>query len=230
MANIVRKLSVAAIFFLVLACFGAAAYYVAHAGERDLKKTLFDEENRVAQAFFSPDDDLRSILIALIKEEKQKIRIAIYTFTDKQISTALLHAHDNGVQIELVVDPSYGTDRYSKVYQLANADIPVWVYQPQGEGRDSSLMHNKFALFSDNVDHRELIWIGSYNFTVRANERNQEDMIVLDNKRIIARFENQFEILKERSIQISGKIQNSARRNSPSESSWLKKLFRLLST
>ena len=107
----------------------ALAYFVFQ--DRDdeacLVRLLLNDEKHVAQAFFSPDDQVREPLLSLIALEKKGISVAIYTLTDKKIANALIQASRRGIRVECVVDRSYGTDRYSKVDQLANAAIPVWV-------------------------------------------------------------------------------------------------------
>ena len=51
-------------------------------------------------------------------------------------------------------------------------------------------MHNKFAI----IDNRILL-TGSYNWTFSANHRNDENLMVIDDPEIIARYQNQFEKL-----------------------------------
>ena len=80
----------------------------------------------------------------------------------------------------------------SKIAQLANESIPVWIYQSSTDNRESSLMHNKFCIFENNVEHHSIVWTGSFNFTMRAYERNQENVVVLDNPHIIEKFKAQF--------------------------------------
>ena len=48
-------------------------------------------------------------------------------------------------------------------------------------------MHNKFAI----IDNR-LLLTGSYNWTFSANNRNDENLIVIDDPEIIEIFQNQF--------------------------------------
>jgi len=48
-------------------------------------------------------------------------------------------------------------------------------------------MHNKFAI----IDNRILL-TGSYNWTFSANNRNDENLMVIDDPEIIARYQNQF--------------------------------------
>ncbi len=227
MKNILQKIALVGLFCAVLGAFAALAFVLSgnEDTEAKLAKVLLDDENKIAQAFFSPDDELKNLLIGLIDVEKKSIAIAIYTLTDKDITRALKHAYERGVTIEFVVDPGYGNDRYSKIDQLANEGIPIWVYQSSSDERSSSLMHNKFAIFEDSIDHHSLVWTGSFNFTVRAHERNQENVVILDNKRIVKRFINQFDVLKKRSLLINENFQSiRARKAESKKSRWVKKI------
>ncbi len=205
MISLFRRLILVGVFCLVLAGFGTIAYIIhkAQDPEQYLIKTLVDENQNIAKAFFAPDDDIKSLLISLIAAEKKRICVAIYTLTYKDIAQAFVSAHKRGVRVECVVDPGYGGDRYSKVSLLANDKIPVWVYQT-GADREASLMHNKFCVFEDNIMNKTIVWTGSYNFTVRATTRNQENVLIIDNKRIAEQYLKQFEVLKTRSLLISG--------------------------
>jgi phosphatidylserine/phosphatidylglycerophosphate/cardiolipin synthase-like enzyme len=225
-----RKISAILAFVCVFAGFATVAYYIAH--ENDpvvrLKKQLINEKGEVAAAFFSPDDDLRTMLVSLINAENKRIRIAIYTLTDKTITQALLAAQRRWVTVECIVDRGYGNDMYSKVGQLAQAKVPIWVYQTAADDRSAALMHNKVALFDDSIDHKSIVWTGSYNFTVRASDRNQENVVILDNPAIFRRFGEQFELLKTRSLQISGEIQTTGTASAPKpEPTWIDKAFNL---
>ena len=222
--NGLQRLLVGGSFFLVVAGCAALSYVVARTDDEGyLRKLLYDDQKHIAEPFFSPDDQLRDILITLISCEKKRIRIAIYTITDKKIAKALVDAYDNGIIVECIVDPAFKNDRYSKVPQLLNAGIPVWVYQ-SGEGRNGSLMHNKWALFDDNIDHKALVWTGSYNFTVRANEANQENVVILDAPRVIIGFSKQYELLKERSAELNGSMNTKNTRREKTTTPWFKKL------
>ncbi|MBA3751673.1 DUF1669 domain-containing protein [Candidatus Dependentiae bacterium] len=221
-----QKIILGGVFLSVVVCFMGIARVISHYQDpqHTLETMLINKDNTIARAYFSPDDKVASLLKGLIEVEKKMIRVSIYTLTDKSIITALIDAAKRGVVVECVVDPGYGSDRYSQVYQLANAQIGVWSYQASSDQRNSSLMHNKFCIFDDSVQNHAIVWTGSYNFTKRANERNQENVVILDNPEIVDRFRKHFEILKDRSLQISGKIQTQNRSRNKSESSWFDQL------
>ena len=214
------------VFITVAVCFMGLAHVISvrQSPGFHLEKMLINQDNRIARAYFSPDDKLASLLKGLIDAETKSILVSIYTITDKNVVNAFIDASKRGVLVECVVDPSYGSDRYSQVYQLANAQVGVWSYRSAADERQSSLMHNKFCVFEDSIGNRPLVWTGSYNFTKRANERNQENIVILDDKEIVDRYRKHFEILKDRSLQISGKVQAHNRSTTKTEPSWFDRL------
>ena len=200
MKKLIQKLAVTTAFFSVLMLFAAVSYQIAHWRIRCLNDTLVCDHGSVTRAFFSSKDDLRTLLVSLIDGEQKRIRFAIYTMTDRGITQALIRAAQRGIIVEGIVDRSYGHSRYSKVCTLANAQVPLWVFQP----RDNGLMHNKFCIFDKTLDGRTLVWTGSYNFTASACCRNEENVLLLDNRTIVSAFEGYFDKLKKASLQISG--------------------------
>src|SRR5581483_9781909 len=144
-------------------------------------------------------------LLYLIKEEKKSIKLAAFSFTDGDIAQALLDAMHRGVTIEMIVDPGCIIDRFGKIKDLQESKIDIFVYNPN-HAKDkkarwiSSIMHNKFILFGSNVLDKKIIWTGSFNFTKSAHQRNQENVIVLDDELVITKYEQQFDRLKTRSF------------------------------
>ncbi len=203
--KIIRRLTIVGAFCITLAAFAAVAYVISRHEEYSLQQQLI-VDGQVSQSYFSPEDDLRSLLISLIDAEQQQILFAIYTFTEKNIAQALIRATNRGVQVQGVVDRSYGHSRYSKVGMLANAQVPISVYQTSANERQAGLMHNKFMIFSKNIAGKSLLWTGSYNFTNRASCKNQENALILDNPHIIRQFEQYFARLQSHSLPISGRL------------------------
>ena len=132
--------------------------------------------------YFSLYDDPESIIIKNIDNAKEFINIAMYTFTDREIAQAILRAKDRGVDIKIYLDRSQVNAKYSKSRYFINNGI---------EGikisSNNYIMHNKFAVI-DN----EIAITGSYNWTASAGERNDENLLVIDDKNIIKKYQNQF--------------------------------------
>jgi phosphatidylserine/phosphatidylglycerophosphate/cardiolipin synthase-like enzyme len=164
------------------------------------KKVLVGDTNRVQKALFSPDDDLKLVLIDLIEASKKQISIAAFSITDTDIARALIDAKKRGVRIELVIDRDNSENHYSKVPLLRYAAIPIYIYPTMSvmaQGGRKPLMHNKFIIF-DDVLGRGLLWTGSFNFTKQAGTINQENVLVLDTESVVSAYKKHFQVLKGR--------------------------------
>ncbi len=159
--------------------------------------------------FFGPDDKLQSKLLNLIKEEKKSIKVAVFMFTDVQIARHLLDAQRRGVKIELVTDPVCIRDKYNKISMLLEQDVPIYVYDTKHKGKGflSTLMHNKFVVFEQNKNNKSIVWSGSFNFTKSANLRNQETVVILDDRNAVEKFTEQFKVLKTRCVCCKNSLQ-----------------------
>jgi len=134
------------------------------------------------EVYFSLYDDPELIIIENIDDAKEFINIAMYTFTDREIAQAIIRAKDRGVDVKIYLDRSQVNAKYSKSRYFINNNI---------EGiRISSnnyIMHNKFAVIDNKI-----VITGSYNWTASAGERNDENLLVIDDKNIIEKYQNQF--------------------------------------
>lgn len=157
-----------------------------------------DENGKLCSALFAPDHNLRAALRQLIKHEQESISIAVFAFTDAPIARELLNAHKRGVKIEVLVDPSCLRSQHQKIDLLSQAGIQVYVYKAELSKGPSSIMHNKFALFSKTVKDKKILWTGSFNFTKSGSDFNQENVLMLDDTKIIQQYADQFIKLKER--------------------------------
>lgn len=139
---------------------------------------------RDAEVAFSPDRGATALVVKTIAEAKQSIRVAAYSFTSKPIAEALLDAHKRGIDVEVVVDKSNATARYTAAMFLANQGVPVRVdYQ-------YAIMHDKFVVV-DGTTVEE----GSFNFTAAAENRNAENVLVLHDANVEAKYRKEWERL-----------------------------------
>ena len=155
------------------------------------------EGQEMCDVFFSPDDDINIKLLSLIDQEQKHIRIAVFNFTDRNITQALIRAQKRGITVEVITDINCVYDRYNKIDQLYNNDISVLVYNAKQSKTGSGIMHHKFALFSNNTTGKALVWTGSCNFTRSGCHANQENVVLLGDTKIVNKFLYQFERIKK---------------------------------
>jgi phosphatidylserine/phosphatidylglycerophosphate/cardiolipin synthase-like enzyme len=171
------------------------------------RRLLIDEHDVIHKALFAPDDDIKQVLLGLIQQEKQAILIAAFSFTDTDLALALIDAHKRGVTITIVMERSNSEGHYSKIPQLRSTGINLFLYPKVAELSKAAapgIMHNKFMVFSDTINHKAVLWTGSFNFTKSASQINQENVLIVDDPSLIQAYQNHFDILEQRCDQVSG--------------------------
>jgi len=136
------------------------------------------------EVYFSLLDNPQKAIIKNINQAEAFINIAMYVFTDKEIAIPLAKAQERGVKVRVYLDQDQVDDQYSQSRFLVQKGIKVRI------STNNYIMHHKFAV----IDNR-LLLTGSYNWTFSANNRNDENMMVIDDPEIIARYQNQFKKL-----------------------------------
>lgn len=134
----------------------------------------------VQKVCFSPGYCCRDSILNLISSSKRSIKIAIYAFTDRDISNALLDAHHRGVKITIVTDAVQSSSRTSDIDYLKTKGVEIY------KNKTTNAEHNKFAIFDDKY-----LITGSYNWTSNA-KKNSENCVVISDKAALFAFEKRF--------------------------------------
>jgi len=136
------------------------------------------------EIYFSPEDDFEQRLLELIANADESIDFLAFAFTNEKISDALKEKYDVGVKIRGVFDQEQNDGflkRYTKYPTLLAYNIDVKL-----DG-NTQTMHDKVFI----IDQKTVV-TGSYNFTVKANDDNSENIIVVHNKEFASRYEDEF--------------------------------------
>jgi len=133
------------------------------------------------EVYFSLYDNPQKEIIKNINQAEAFINIAMYIFTDREIALPLVKAQERGVKVRLYLDKEQVEYQYSQSRFLVQKGIKTRI------SSNKYIMHNKFAI----IDNRILL-TGSYNWTFSANNRNDENLMVVDDPELIEIFQNQF--------------------------------------
>jgi phosphatidylserine/phosphatidylglycerophosphate/cardiolipin synthase-like enzyme len=116
--------------------------------------------------YFSPNGGCTEAVVKALGGAKKKVLVQAYSFTSAPIAKALVDAKRRGVDVEVILDKSQKSEKYSGATFLANEGIPTFI--------DSAhrIAHNKVMV----IDDREVI-TGSFNFTKSAEEGNAENLL-----------------------------------------------------
>ena len=155
-----------------------------------------DREPTMAAVRFlqGPGDALADLDAELIGRARQTIDMAAYVLTDRAIADALEAAAGRGVRVRLYLDPEQAGrrgDRYDPRLDRLLRN-PKVLARFKSSGRDS--MHLK----AYHVDGR---WLrsGSANFSFTGAHRQDNDVLVIENRDIAAAFISRFERMWARS-------------------------------
>lgn len=137
--------------------------------------------NTKIDVYFSPKDkSIANAVIPLINKAKKYIYIPTFFLTDKRVTTALINAKQRGVDIKIIMDALNASVYHSKHKELRNAGIQVKTENYAGK------MHSKSIIIDDKYTI-----IGSMNFSNTAETKNDENLLVIENKKI-AEFYKEF--------------------------------------
>ena len=92
------------------------------------------------EAYFSPHGGCTEAVIRELDKAKTTILVQAYSFTSAPIAKALLNAHKRGVKMEVILDKSQRTDKYSSATFFYNSGIPVKI------DAQHAIAHNKVMI------------------------------------------------------------------------------------
>lgn len=161
-----------------------------HLSESQILTMLGGGAENIHVAFFSPRQgrEIKELLVGLIAHEQKSLACAVFYLTNKHVIYALQDASERGVPVQLVI--SQESTKNGLVWQMPSVRV---CFVADG------LMHHKFIIFKDTVLHKSLLWTGSFNFTNQAVKHNRENIIVLDDERLMQLFADEFESLQKSS-------------------------------
>ena len=147
-----------------------------HKTKKKLKKqdiSIILDETEVS-LFFSPQGYAATKgILPLIKQAKETIDVSIFFLTHNKISKALVDAKERGVKVRVILDATAATNGYSKHNYLRENGIDVKVESWGGK------MHMKAAV----IDSKHII-VGSMNWTLAGEKKNDENTIIIKNSSI----------------------------------------------
>jgi len=146
-----------------------------------LTTSPFADDNEI-KVLFSPQDECGREILGRIGSAEKSIELAMYMLTSRVLSNALASAAKRGVVVRVFLDGENAEEYYSKAGFLTKNGVIVKM--EKGEG----LMHNKFCVIDDKV-----VITGSYNWTVTADLKNDENVIIIESDKIAKIFRVQFE-------------------------------------
>lgn len=135
------------------------------------------------EVYFSPDEGVARRLGELIHAARKSVCFMAYSFTSDKLAEALIARHEAGVRVEGVMENSQAMNNLSSDYErflASGMDVRL-------DG-NSNNMHHKVIIIDE-----EIVVTGSYNFSRNAEEKNDENTLVIHSPKVAAAYRVEFE-------------------------------------
>jgi len=94
------------------------------------------------EVFFSPNGGCTEAIVTELGKAKKTIYVQAYSFTSAPIAGALVDAHKRGVHVEVILDKSQRTEKYSSADFVSHAGIPTFIDSKH------AIAHNKIMVIT----------------------------------------------------------------------------------
>lgn len=174
--------------------------------ETPKKFTVGDSQVTLQFSPFSRSQPWESTTNGLIgqtlMQANQSIKLALFVFTDQKLADFLETEANQGVTIQSLIDSSFAFREYSSGLDMLGVNLYTecqpfnrpWQNPIQSIGTPKlahgDKLHHKFAV----IDNQTII-TGSHNWSAAANHQNDETLLIIQNPKVAAHFQQEFERL-----------------------------------
>jgi len=159
------------------------------ASQADTPNPLINVSGIQIETYFSPDDGASSRIVELIQGAQEGIDFLAFALTSDPIGEALLQRHREGLPIRGVVEASQSKATGAETSKLGLAGIDIRL------DANPENMHHKAMIFDQSI-----VLLGSYNFTRSAEEKNDENILIIHDPALAAQFLIEFERIYQSAI------------------------------
>lgn len=144
--------------------------------------TLTIDDTQV-DTYFSPDDGVLNTLVPLLNSAQESIYFLAYSFTSNQLGDIVREKEKAGLTVQGVMETEQVSSNQGTEYDpFKQAGLLV------REDGNEGLMHHKVFVIDGKI-----VAFGSYNFSQSAEERNDENLIIVYDEPIAQQFIQEFE-------------------------------------
>lgn len=153
-------------------------------GEGDpVKNPIIYLNNKRVENYFCPEDDCSKKVLRELEGANQSITFYTFSFTDKDVAQELIKKHNQGINVEGLMEITQRS-QYDQFDEMKNAGINVMWYEKKYK------LHDKVFVIDGTM-----VITGSYNPTENADKRNDENIIILEDKNIAEKYLERFKTL-----------------------------------
>jgi phosphatidylserine/phosphatidylglycerophosphate/cardiolipin synthase-like enzyme len=140
----------------------------------------------LVENYFSPDDGVRDAMINVIDEAQYSIVFMAYSFTSDDLADAIIDRYKDGVAVQGVMDDEQIESNSGGEYEnFLKHGIEVSQDNIPGQ------MHHKVIIIDEQI-----VILGSYNFSGNAENRNDENVLIIHSPEAAQQYLQAYEMIK----------------------------------
>lgn len=138
----------------------------------------------LVESYFAPEEELAPIIADYVAQAQEEILFMAFAFTEETIGSAMLDRALEGIRVRGVFETTGSETEFSYFGRMRDARLPNLQVRQDGNPR---IMHHKVII----VDG-EVVIFGSFNFSASANDRNDENVVIVHDAQFASYFEEEF--------------------------------------
>src|SRR3954463_6229304 len=135
------------------------------------------------QVYFSPHGGCTEAVVDVLNQATNSVLVQAYSFTSAPIAKAIVDAHRRRVEVTVILDKSQGTEKYSSADFLRSSGVATFIDSAH------AIAHNKVMVIDDGT-----VITGSFNFTKAAEENNAENLLIVRDAALAAKYRANWKI------------------------------------
>lgn len=142
---------------------------------------------------FSPKEDTAGKLRSVLATAQTRVYFMIYSYTLADVANDMIALKNAGVEVVGVFDKASATNAYSQDEALAAAGIPVFMDGNENtSGFAGGRLHDKVMIVDGGTDSDPTVLTGSFNWSASASNDNDENLMVVKGKALVAPYVREF--------------------------------------
>lgn len=135
--------------------------------------------------YFASEEKISPILANLINKATREVLFMAFSFTSDEIGEAIIGRADAGLSVRGVFETSGSETEFSYFTEMSELGLVNLQVRQDGNPR---IMHHKVIVID-----RQLVVLGSYNFSGSANDSNDENVVIVTDPVFAGYFIEEFE-------------------------------------
>jgi phosphatidylserine/phosphatidylglycerophosphate/cardiolipin synthase-like enzyme len=138
----------------------------------------------LAATSFSRTQDTSALLQEWIGKANESIKAMLYLITQDELAEAVIKAHNRGIDVAIIIDDDWVSSSGSDYQAILDAGIDI------RDDHRSGLLHHKVVIIDEYI-----LMTGSYNWSASAEDRNDENLIILKSRTLAQTYLDEFDRL-----------------------------------